>query len=125
METQAMTRTVLRTCNLCEAGCGLEVDVEGMRVVAVRPDENDPISRGYVCPKGLAIGELHHDPDRLRRPMRKGTDGRFSEITWDEAFATVAKRLAETKRAHGADAVAVYFGNPLVHNLGGALMIGA
>ena len=121
-----MTTTVLRTCNLCEAGCGLEVDVEdGNRVVAVRPDENDPISRGYVCPKGLAIGELHHDPDRLRRPLRKGSDGRFHEITWDEAFATVAERLGATRAALGADAVAVYFGNPLVHNLGGVLMIGA
>jgi anaerobic selenocysteine-containing dehydrogenase len=121
----SMAKTVLRTCNLCEAGCGLELDVDGGQVLAVRPDENDPISKGYVCPKGLAMGELHNDPDRLRRPVRRGEDGRFHEISWDEAFTTVASRIDATRKRFGADSVAVYFGNPLVHNLGGVLMIGA
>src|SRR5260221_336700 len=76
-EGHGMTTTVLRTCNLCEAGCGLELDVDDNRVVAVRPDENDPLSRGFVCPKGIAIADIHHDPDRLHRPMRRDGDGRF------------------------------------------------
>jgi anaerobic selenocysteine-containing dehydrogenase len=120
-----MAKTVLRSCNLCEAGCGLEMDVEDDRIVAVRPDEQDPVSRGYVCPKGMAIAEIHHDPDRLRRPVRRGEDGRFHEIGWDEAFSLVGERLRAVKRAHGADAIGVYFGNPLVHNYSGVMMVGA
>ncbi|MBB83351.1 MAG: hypothetical protein CL931_06025 [Deltaproteobacteria bacterium] len=60
------TRTQYRTCPLCEATCGLAVEVQGDRVLRVRGDENDPFSRGFVCPKGANLGELHHDPDRLR-----------------------------------------------------------
>jgi len=120
-----MAKTVLRTCHLCEASCGLEIDVEGSRVTAVRPDYGDPISQGYVCPKGLAIGDLHNDPDRLRQPVRRGVDGSFHPIGWDEAFDLVAERIRGIRDSRGADAVAVYFGNPVVHNLGAVLMIGA
>jgi anaerobic selenocysteine-containing dehydrogenase len=120
-----MTKTVFRACHLCEAGCGLEIDVEGSRVTAVRPDYADPISKGYVCPKGLAIGDVHNDPDRLRTPMRRDGGGRFRPIGWGEALDLAAERITSVRAAHGADAVAVYFGNPLVHNLGGVLQIGA
>jgi anaerobic selenocysteine-containing dehydrogenase len=120
-----MPKTVLRSCNLCEAGCGLEIDVDGDRIVAVRPDERDPVSRGYVCPKGMAIAEIHHDPDRLHRPVRRGPDGTFREIAWDEAFALVGDRLRATRLAHGSDAIGVYYGNPLVHNYSGVMMVGA
>ena len=120
-----MTKTVLRACNLCEAGCGLEMDVDGDRITAVRPDENDPVSRGYVCPKGMAIAEIHHDPDRLHRPMHRQEDGSFREIGWDEAFRLAGERLRAVRAAHGADAIGVYFGNPLVHNYSGVMMVGA
>src|SRR5262252_550350 len=110
-EGQRMATTVRRSCNLCEAGCGLEFEVEANRIVAVRPDENDPHSHGYVCPKGIAIADIHHDPDRLRRPVRRGPDGRFYEIEWEEAFALAGARLREIRTRHGADAIAAYFGN--------------
>ncbi len=119
-----MSRTVLRQCNLCEAGCGLAIDVEGDRILSVRPDHDDPITRGFVCPKGIAIGDLHDDPDRLRQPVRRGPDGRFHEISWQEAFDTVATRLREIRAAHGADAIAVYYGNPTVHSYSCILMVG-
>jgi anaerobic selenocysteine-containing dehydrogenase len=120
-----MAKTVLRSCNLCEAGCGLEMDVDGDRIVAVRPDEHDPVSHGYVCPKGMAIAEIHHDPDRLRRPVRRDADGTFHEIGWDEAFSLVGERLRAIRSAHGSDAIGVYFGNPLVHNYSGVMTVGA
>jgi len=120
-----MTNTVLRACHLCEAGCGLRFDVEDDRIVAVRPDDDDPHSRGYVCPKGMAIAEVHDDPDRVRRPLRRGPDGRFHEIGWEEAFALVGERLRAIRRAHGPDAIGFYYGNPLAHSYSGLMMVGA
>src|SRR5687768_7636179 len=64
-----MADTHYRSCNLCEATCGVAIDVEGDRVVGIRGDEADPFSRGYICPKATALADLHHDPDRLRRPL--------------------------------------------------------
>ncbi len=115
-------RTVYRSCTLCEATCGLVLEVDGDRIVSVRGDEDDVLSRGYICPKGVAIAGVHHDPDRLRTPLRRAADGRFEPIGWDEAFALVAARLSALRAAHGADAVAVYMGNPIVHNHGAILL---
>ena len=82
----------LRTCPLCEAMCGLAITVRGDRVVGIRPDEHDVWSRGYICPKGAVLGDLHHDPDRLRTPLvRDGSSWR--EVSWAEAFAEVERRL--------------------------------
>ena len=106
-----------RSCPLCEATCGVAIEVEGDQVVSVRGDDADPFSRGYICPKGTALADLHHDPDRLRRPLvREGTSWR--EVGWDEALDLVAGRLREIRTRHGRDAVAVYQGNPTAHNLG-------
>jgi anaerobic selenocysteine-containing dehydrogenase len=123
-----MPSTVYRSCPLCEATCGLAIAIDGNRVVSVRGDADDPFSRGYVCPKAAAITDLHDDPDRLQRPVvRDGTTWR--ELAWDEAFDLVARRLGEVRAAHGRDAIAVYQGNPTVHNLGlmtyGQLLFGA
>jgi anaerobic selenocysteine-containing dehydrogenase len=104
-------------CNLCEAICGLRFTVEDGRVTDVRGDEHDPLSRGHICPKALALVDVQTDPDRLRRPIRRVGD-RWQEIGWDEAFDLVASRLAGVRAEHGADAVGVYLGNPNVHNYG-------
>src|SRR4051812_40188031 len=77
-------RTHYRSCTLCEATCGIAVEVEGDKVVAIRGDDDDPFSKGYICPKATALADLHADPDRLRHPMvREGATWR--EVGWDEA----------------------------------------
>ena len=76
-----MERLIHRTCTLCEACCGIEVRVEGERIRSIRGDERDPLSRGYICAKAPALKDLHEDPDRLRRPLRRRGDetrGRMS-----------------------------------------------
>jgi anaerobic selenocysteine-containing dehydrogenase len=109
--------TVYRSCPLCEASCGIEITVAGDRVISIRGDRSDPLSQGYVCPKAAALGDLHHDPDRLRHPVvRDGSAWR--EVSWDQAYDHVAGRLRAIRAAHGRDAIAVYQGNPTVHNLG-------
>jgi len=108
-------------CNLCEAMCGLLLTVErgpgGDRVTGVRGNPDDPLSRGHLCPKGVALPDLHEDPDRLRRPVRRDGDT-WHEVSWDEALDLVADNLARTVNELGRDAVAVYLGNPNVHSLG-------
>jgi len=93
----------------------LSVSVEDDRVTTVRGDDADVFSRGYICPKGASLGALHHDPDRLRRPMVR-RDGELVEVGWDEAFAEIDRRLPALIAEHGRDAVGVYAGNPSVHN---------
>jgi anaerobic selenocysteine-containing dehydrogenase len=100
-----------RTCPLCEATCGLAMDVADGRVERIRGDADDVFSRGFLCPKGVSLKPLHEDPDRLRFPL---VDGR--EASWDEAFTVVDERLRRVLDAGGADAVAVYLGNPTAHS---------
>jgi anaerobic selenocysteine-containing dehydrogenase len=115
-------RVAFRTCPLCEATCGLRLEIEDGRVTRIRGDEDDPFSKGFICPKGSTLGALHADPDRLRRPLlRRG--GVHVEVSWEEAFAEVERRLTPLLDAHGRDAVAVYFGNPNAHNFGSTLAV--
>src|SRR5262245_65839301 len=72
-------QTVHRVCPFCEATCGLSLEVEGETIVSVRGDARDPFSRGFICPKAYGLKELHHDPERLRRPVRR-TAGGWTEI---------------------------------------------
>jgi anaerobic selenocysteine-containing dehydrogenase len=109
-----------RICPFCEACCGLEITVASGRVKRIRGHAVDVFSRGYLCPKGVALKDLHEDPDRLRKPLIK-RDGRFVEATWDEAFAEIERRLPPIIAKHGADSVALTLGNPIVHKL--ALML--
>lgn len=111
-----------RACHLCEAICGLTLEVEQdadgeHHIRSIKGDRDDPFSRGHICPKAVALQDIQSDPDRLRQPMRR-TGDRWEAIGWDEAFALAAERLAAIQAQHGQNAVAVYQGNPSVHNYG-------
>lgn len=110
--------THFRSCNLCEAMCGLEIRAVDGEVVSIRGDDDDPFSRGHVCPKAVALQDIHTDPDRLRHPVRKTADGGWQRIGWDEAFDLAALGLRRVQEGHGRDAVGIYAGNPSVHNYG-------
>jgi anaerobic selenocysteine-containing dehydrogenase len=110
-------RTVYRACNLCEAICGLEIKVDGEKIVSIRGDGDDPFSRGHICPKAVALQDIHEDPNRLRRPMKRA-GSEWQEIPWDEAFELAAGKLAAIQSAHGNNTVGFYAGNPSVHNIG-------
>jgi anaerobic selenocysteine-containing dehydrogenase len=109
------TRIAHRICPLCEACCGLEIELDRQdKVVSIRGHEADVFSAGYICPKGVALKDLHDDPDRLRAPLVK-REGRFVEVGWDEAFAEIERRLPPLMQQHGRDAVATMAGNPSAH----------
>ncbi|WP_433603023.1 molybdopterin oxidoreductase family protein [Nocardia sp. CA-135953] len=107
--------TVARQCTLCEAHCGILVTVEDDQVTRIEGNPDDVLSQGYICPKATAMGGLHHDPDRLRTPVRRVGD-RFEPIGWDEAFREIGRRLRQVRRAHGASAIGMYLGNPAAHS---------
>ncbi|MFV3317882.1 molybdopterin oxidoreductase family protein [Pseudomonas sp. BNK-43-a] len=118
-----MTKTLHhRACHLCEAICGLSIEVSHApdgraSISAIKGDPQDPFSRGHICPKAVALQDIQEDPDRLRQPHRRVGE-RWEPITWEEAFALAAERLWSIQQAHGRNAVAVYQGNPSVHNYG-------
>ena len=112
-----------RTCSICEAMCGIVVEHRDGEILSIKPDREDVLSRGHICPKAVALRDLHEDPDRLRQPLRRTATG-WVPVTWDEAFDEVERRVADVRARHGHDAVAIYAGNPTVHNLGAMLGIG-
>ena len=105
----------LYTCPLCEAMCGLEIEVSDGKVASIRGNRDDTWSRGHICPKGATLGALHEDPDRIRRPMIK-VDGQWQEVSWDAAFRRCTELLTPVIEEHGIGAVTCYTGNPLAHS---------
>ncbi len=122
-EPSTTDRTVFRTCPLCEATCGLQIEIRDGAVKRIRGDRDDVFSSGFICPKGSTLKQLHEDPDRLRKPLvRRGFDDDgapvFEEVDWDEAFRVVDEKLAAVREQHGVESVGVFLGNPNVHILG-------
>ncbi len=121
-EVFANSEVHYRTCPLCEAGCGLQVEVVNGEVKRIRGDRLDVFSHGYLCPKGSTLKQLHEDPDRLRRPLVK-RDGQHVEVTWAEAFQEVDRLLGTVIERTGRQSIGVYVGNPTAHNLSASMYV--
>lgn len=111
------SHTHYRTCNLCEAMCGIAIKVEDQKITSIKGDPDDPLSKGHICPKALALKDIHEDSDRLRAPQLKTKDG-WKEISWGRAFDIVANKIKDTQKEHGRHAVGTYLGNPNTHHHG-------
>lgn len=111
--------TITRLCPFCEACCGLVVVVDPAerRVVSIKGDKDNPFSQGFLCPKSQGLRLLDEDPDRLRKPLvRRGGD--FVETDLDSALDEAASAIRSIRDKHGNDALGLYIGNPVAHNLG-------
>lgn len=109
-----------RSCNLCEAICGIQISVQADQRLDIRGDQDDPFSRGYICPKAAALGDIHFDKDRLKYPVRRTPHG-WQRLGWDEAFDEVTQNLKRIHATYGRNSIATYLGNPTVHNYGALL----
>ncbi len=118
------TTTVRTFCRICEPSCGLVAHVEGEQLVKLSPDRDHPVTEGFACHKGLAMVDLHHDPDRLDHPAVRAADGTWTDVGWDEAMATIAQRMQTIRAEHGPKSVAAYVGNPTAFNALGQQHIG-
>ncbi len=99
-------------CRICEAACGMVATVQDGRVTKLRPDRDHPLSQGYACPKGIAMLEVHDDPDRVTRPLRRRPDGDFEPVSWEVALDEITARMALLIEAHGGRSIGWYMGNP-------------
>jgi len=99
-------------CRICEAHCGLEVEVSADdEIISVKPDKEHPVSKGYACIKGTGVGALHHDPDRLKTPMKR-INGKLEPISWQQANQEIGDRVKALRSQHGNRSIAMYQGNP-------------
>lgn len=99
-------------CRICEPLCGLIATVEDGELVKLRPDAEHPLSRGFACPKGIAMTSVQNDPDRVTHPLRRRGDGEFERVGWEEALDDIGRRLKRVIAAGGPDSVGWYLGNP-------------
>lgn len=120
--TSPQTQTHYRTCNLCEAMCGVAIEYEDTQILSIKGDASDPFSKGHICPKALALKDYHEDPDRLTKPQLKTDDG-WKEISWGRAFDIVGTRIRAIQKKHGRNAVGLYLGNPNVHHFGNLIFM--
>ncbi len=120
MKNHSILHKHYRSCNLCEAICGLVIEYQGSEIRAIKGDPDDPLSKGHICPKAVALQDIYNDPKRLRQPMRKTPSG-WQEISWQEAYRETGKKITEIQAKYGPDAIAFYQGNPTVHSYGAML----
>lgn len=111
-------------CRICEALCGLIATVEDGKLISLAPDPDNPLSRGRVCPKGIAYADVQNDSDRVLTPLRRRSDGEFEPASWDDALGDIATRLNGIIAEHGGRSVGQYIGNPMAFNYSAALWSG-
>jgi len=111
-------------CRICEALCGLEIEVEDKteNIIKVRPDKTHPVSQGYVCIKGMGLGALHQDPARLNHPLKKKGET-WEKISWAQAISEIGEKIRAIKKQHSPRAIGMYAGNPTFFNFKNVLYV--
>lgn len=107
-------------CILCSQNCGIEVEVEGRRLVKIHGDKAHPASQGYACEKAQRLDYYQNAQGRLTSPLRRRADGTFEEIDWDTAISEIAAKLGRVRDTHGGDTIFYYGGGGQGNHLGGA-----
>jgi anaerobic selenocysteine-containing dehydrogenase len=106
-----MSETKTTFCRICEATCGLEVEVEDNRIVDIKPDRDHVVTKGFVCVKGTRFAEVQHSPDRITAPMKRVGE-RWEEISWTQALAEIGAKGKQLIRDHGPNSIGHFVGSP-------------
>ena len=88
------------TCYMCACRCGIDVHMKGEEIAYIEGNRDHPVNKGVLCAKGAAGIMQHNSAARLRAPLRRvgpRGDGKFEEISWDEALGIVADRLGRIR----------------------------
>jgi anaerobic selenocysteine-containing dehydrogenase len=104
-----MGDSIKTTCGICQIGCGVLATVTDGRVTKVAGDPDHPLNKGVLCPKGLASLEYLYHPQRIRQPLKrmgKRGEGKWQEISWEEAMDFTGKNLLAVKDKFGPEAIA-------------------
>ena len=120
MKNHSQIKKHYRSCNLCEAICGLAIEHRHGHIVSIKGDPDDPLSKGHICPKALALQDIYNDPKRIKKPLKK-VKGKWQEISWQQAYREAGKKIKHIQHEYGNNAIALYQGNPTVHNYGSIL----
>jgi nitrate reductase NapA len=94
-------------CRFCGTGCGLLVGVSGDRAVAVKGDPNCTVNKGLCCVKGYHSVQILYGKDRFTKALVR-KNGKMVEVSMKEALDLVAKKMQDTIKSHGKDAVSIY-----------------
>ena len=97
-------------CRICQASCGVLAEVEDNRIVRIIGDRDNPMSRGFACPKGLRAGDFIAGPERLTRSLERSSAGVHAPIDPIIAANRIGSRLSAIIEEHGPDAVGIYHG---------------
>jgi len=90
------------TCYMCACRCGINVTLENGEIRYIEGNPDHPLNKGVICAKGSSGIMKQYSPARLTKPLKrkvnaKRGEGHFEEISWDEAFAIMEKRLAHLR----------------------------
>jgi formate dehydrogenase major subunit len=104
----ARTTETRGTCPYCSVSCGVIMYSRGdnaknvkTRIIHIEGDPDHPVNRGTLCPKGAALLDMVHSPNRLLHPeVREAGSKEWKRISWDEAFDRVAKLMKADRDAN-------------------------
>ncbi len=106
-------KKIYSTCLGCIGNCGAIYEVEDNTIVNVKGDPDSPLTKGFICPKGQAVEEIRSSPERLRYPLKRSGnrgEGKWFQISWDEALQEIADNLLRKKKEYGPEAVSLAVG---------------
>lgn len=119
-------RTEPSACRLCSGFCGVLVDIDDDgRMVRVRGDHDNPVTRGFACFRGMQAPQIHYNPDRILHPLRRRPDGGFDRVSIADALGEIGDRLADILAKHPPRAVGAFRGTMAHMNAGTLNMLPA
>ncbi len=106
-----MTPRSQTACNRdCPDACTLQAEVVDGKLVALKGSHDDPVTRGFLCPRTTRFVNRQESPDRLAQPLlrKAGSSEQFEPISWDDALDLAAEKLRAAKAKYGAESIFHY-----------------